>query len=108
MLLASIMIAFIPIEELASSLPIMPLENWSIQVQDRFHAFYSESIGLNISMLPETVGLFLLGLYAGKKDIFRQAKELDSKLKKVANHYVYLNTSDVVLYDSLLCNKTAL
>ncbi|MDH2886918.1 DUF418 domain-containing protein [Bacillus cytotoxicus] len=82
MLLASIMIAFVPIEELASSLPIMPLENWSIQVQDRFHTFYSESIGLNISMLPETVGLFLLGLYAGKKDIFRQAKELDSKLKK--------------------------
>ncbi len=33
-------------------------------------------------MLPETVGLFLLGLYAGKKDIFRRAKELDPKLKK--------------------------
>ncbi|MCI0764196.1 DUF418 domain-containing protein [Bacillus sp. TL12] len=82
MLLASIMIAFVPIEELTSSLPIMPLENWSVQVQDRLHAFYSESIGLNISMLPETVGLFLLGLYAGKKDIFRRAKELDSKLKK--------------------------
>ncbi|EEL51350.1 MULTISPECIES: DUF418 domain-containing protein [Bacillus cereus group] len=82
MLLASIMIAFVPIEELTSSLPIMPLENWSLQVQDRWHAFYSEAIELNISMLPETVGLFLLGLYAGKKDIFRRAKELDSKLKK--------------------------
>ena len=33
-------------------------------------------------MLPETLGLFLLGLYAGKKDIFRRAKELDPKLKK--------------------------
>lgn len=81
-LLTSIMIAFVPIEELTSSLPIRPLENWSLQVQDRWHAFYSESIELNISMLPETVGLFLLGLYAGKKDIFRRAKELDSKLKK--------------------------
>ncbi|PFK47369.1 hypothetical protein COI93_01680 [Bacillus cereus] len=81
-LLTSIMIAFVPIEELTSSLAIRPLENWSLQVQDRWHAFYSESIELNISMLPETVGLFLLGLYAGKKDIFRRAKELDSKLKK--------------------------
>ncbi|MBO1624508.1 DUF418 domain-containing protein [Bacillus arachidis] len=81
-LVTSVIIAFVPIEELTSSLPIMPLENWRLQVQDRFHAFYSESIWLNISMLPETVGLFLLGLYAGKKDMFRRTKELDSKLKK--------------------------
>ncbi|MCV5754328.1 hypothetical protein OFN51_36585, partial [Escherichia coli] len=52
------------------------------QIQNRFHAFYADAIGLNLLMLPETVGLFLLGLYAGKKDIFRRAKELDPKLKK--------------------------
>ncbi|WP_459501472.1 DUF418 domain-containing protein [Bacillus sp. C1] len=81
-LLTSVIIAFVPIEELQSSLPIMPLENWGLQVQDRFHALYSESISFNILMLPETVGLFLLGLYAGKKDIFRRTTELDAKLKK--------------------------
>ncbi|MDM5154193.1 DUF418 domain-containing protein [Bacillus sp. DX1.1] len=82
MLLGSVMLAFVPIEELRSSLPIMPLENWGLQVQDRFTTFYSESIWLNISFLPESIGLFLLGLYAGKKDIFRRASELDQKLKK--------------------------
>ncbi|KEK24763.1 DUF418 domain-containing protein [Bacillus gaemokensis] len=81
-LLASLFFAFLPIEELRTSLPIMPLENWGLQVQDRFTAFYSEAIQINISMLPETVGLFLLGLYVGKKDIFRRTKELDPKLKK--------------------------
>ncbi|PFZ10620.1 hypothetical protein COL60_09775 [Bacillus pseudomycoides] len=82
MLLTSIAIAFLPIGELRTSLPIIPLENWSFQVQERFTAFYSEAVALNISFLPETIGLFLLGLYAGKKDIFRRTKELDPKLKK--------------------------
>ncbi|PEU24206.1 DUF418 domain-containing protein [Bacillus wiedmannii] len=82
MLIASIGIAFMPKDELGLSLPIMPLEDWVSQIQNRFHAFYANGIGLNISMLPETLGLFLLGLYAGKKDIFRRTKELDPKLKK--------------------------
>ncbi|PDY46576.1 DUF418 domain-containing protein [Bacillus pseudomycoides] len=82
MLLTSIAIAFLPIGELRTSLPTIPLENWSFQVQERFTAFYSEAVALNISFLPETIGLFLLGLYAGKKDIFRRTKELDPKLKK--------------------------
>ncbi|SCC13244.1 DUF418 domain-containing protein [Bacillus wiedmannii] len=82
MLIASIGIAFMPKDELGLSLPIMPLEDWMSQIQNRFHAFYANGIGLNISMLPETLGLFLLGLYAGKKDIFRRTKELDPKLKK--------------------------
>nr|MCX3324079.1 DUF418 domain-containing protein [Bacillus paranthracis] len=69
-------------DELGLSLPIMPLEDWVSQIQNRFHAFYANGIGLNISMLPETLGLFLLGLYAGKKEIFRATKELDPKLKK--------------------------
>ncbi|GAB6433253.1 MULTISPECIES: DUF418 domain-containing protein [Bacillus] len=82
MLIASIGIAFMPKNELGLSLPIMPLEDWLSQIQNRFHEFYAKGVGLNISMLPETLGLFLLGLYAGKKDIFRRAKELDTKLKK--------------------------
>lgn len=76
MLIATIGIAFMPKEELGLSLPIMPLEDWVSQIQNRFHAFYANGIGLNVSMLPETVGLFLLGLYAGKKDIFRRTKEV--------------------------------
>lgn len=82
MLIATIGIAFMSKEVLGLSLPIMPLEDWVSQIQNRFHAFYANGIGLNVSMLPETVGLFLLGLYAGKKDIFRRTKELDPKLKK--------------------------
>ena len=82
MLIATIGVAFMPKEELGLSLPIMPLEDWVSQVQTRFHAFYANGIGINVSMLPETIGLFLLGLYAGKKDIFRRTKELDPKLKK--------------------------
>ncbi|MED2440478.1 DUF418 domain-containing protein [Bacillus thuringiensis] len=82
MLMAGITVALVPKEELGFSLPIMPLEDWLSQIQNRFHAFYADGIGLNLLMLPETLGLFLLGLYAGKKDIFRRAKELDPKLKK--------------------------
>ncbi|MGH0516415.1 DUF418 domain-containing protein [Bacillus cereus] len=82
MLITSIGIALMPRDELGLSLPIIPLEDWMLQIQNRFQAFYSEAIGLSAFMLPETVGLFLLGLYAGKKDIFRRSKELDPKLKK--------------------------
>ena len=67
MLIATIGVAFMPKEELGLSLPIMPLEDWVSQVQTRFHAFYANGIGINVSMLPETIGLFLLGLYAGKR-----------------------------------------
>ena len=99
MLIATIGIAFMPKEELGLSLPIMPLEDWVSQIQNRFHAFYANGIGLNVSMLPETVGLFLLGLYAGKKT-FSATKELDPKLK-MANHYVCFNITVLVLYGSL-------
>ena len=39
MLIASIGIAFMPKEELELSLPIMPLEDWVSQIQNRFHDF---------------------------------------------------------------------
>ncbi|HDR7836015.1 TPA: DUF418 domain-containing protein [Bacillus toyonensis] len=81
-LIASISVALMSKAELGFSLPVTPLEDWVSQIQNRSHAFYADGIVLNITMLPETVGLFLLGLYAGKKDIFRRTKELDTKLKK--------------------------
>ncbi|HHT7190036.1 TPA: DUF418 domain-containing protein, partial [Bacillus cereus] len=81
-LLGSLLMLLVPVDELGLSTAIMPLDNWGLQITDRFHAFYSEAISGSLIMLPETLGLFLLGLYAGKKDIFRRAKELDSKLKK--------------------------
>ena len=99
MLIATIGIAFMPKEELGLSLPIMPLEDWVSQIQNRFHAFYANGIGLNVSMLPETVGLFLLGLYAGKKT-FSAARKSYPKLK-MANHYVRFNITVLVLYGSL-------
>ncbi|MGE6537012.1 DUF418 domain-containing protein [Bacillus luti] len=81
-LLGSLLMLLVPVDELGLSTAIMPLENWGLQITDRFHSFYSEAIKNSLIMLPETLGLFLLGLYAGKKDIFRRAKELDPKLKK--------------------------
>ncbi len=81
-LLGSLVMLIVPVEELGLSTAIMPLENWGLQITDRFYSFYSEAISNSLIMLPETLGLFLLGLYAGKKDIFRRAKELDPKLKR--------------------------
>ncbi|MFD3446053.1 DUF418 domain-containing protein [Microbacteriaceae bacterium 4G12] len=60
-----------------------PLYHWTEQVATRFQAFKSEAITLNLILLPETVGLFLLGLYVGKKNIFRRASQLDSRLKTI-------------------------
>ncbi|MGG0239070.1 DUF418 domain-containing protein [Bacillus rhizoplanae] len=83
MLLASLVMLVIPLEKLGDfSAPVVPLLDWGLQVQDRFTAFYSEEISTSLMMIPETVGLFLLGLYAGKKDIFRRVKDIDTKLKK--------------------------
>lgn len=80
-LLGSLVMLLVPVDELGLSIAIMPLENWGLQITDRFYSFYSEAISNSLIMLSETLGLFLLGLYAGKKDIFRRAKELDPKLK---------------------------
>ncbi len=49
----------VPVEELGLSTAIMPLENWGLQITDRFHSFYSEAISNSLIMLPETLGLFL-------------------------------------------------
>ncbi|PEA55782.1 hypothetical protein CON64_03845 [Bacillus pseudomycoides] len=82
-LLMNLAILFTPPETLgAFSAPVIPLLDWSLQVQDRFSVFYSEEISGSLIMLPETVGLFLLGLYAGKKEMFRRVNEIDTKLKK--------------------------
>ncbi|MDP7978386.1 DUF418 domain-containing protein [Bacillus sp. WLY-B-L8] len=82
-LLMNLAILFTPPETLgALSAPVVPLLDWGLQVQDRFTAFYSEEISASLIMLPETVGLFLLGLYAGKKEMFRRVNEIDPKLKK--------------------------
>lgn len=82
-LLMNLAILFAPPETLdAFSDPVIPLLDWGFQVQDRFTAFYSEEISASLIMLPETVGLFLLGLYAGKKEMFRRVNEIDPKLKK--------------------------
>lgn len=66
----------------ALSAPVVPLLDLNLQVQNRFTTFYSEEISGSLIMLPETVGLFLLGLYAGKKELFRRVNEIDTKLKK--------------------------
>ncbi|WP_242217492.1 DUF418 domain-containing protein [Bacillus cereus group sp. BfR-BA-01380] len=82
-LLINVVMLIIPHETLnAFSAPVVPLLDWSLEVQNRFTAFYSEAISSSLIMLPETVGLFLLGLYAGKKEMFRRVNEIDAKLKK--------------------------
>lgn len=83
MFLASLILFFIPPEELGElAAAVIPLQDWVLQVQDRFTEFYSEALPNFLIMFPEILALFLLGLYAGKKDIFRRAKELDTQLKK--------------------------
>ncbi|CAM4100879.1 membrane protein [Bacillus manliponensis] len=83
MFLTSLILFFIPPEELGElAAPVIPLQDWILQVQDRFTEFYSEALPSFLIMFPEILALFLLGLYAGKKDIFRRAKELDAQLKK--------------------------
>ena len=64
----------------------MPLEDWLSQIQNRFHAFYADAIGLNLLMLPETVGLFYL-VYTPAKGYFPPRERLDQSLK-MANYYV--------------------
>ena len=34
----------VPVDELGLSTAIMPMENWGLQITDRFHSFYSEAI----------------------------------------------------------------
>ena len=86
MLMAGITVALVPKEELGFSLPIMPLEDWLSQIQNRFHAFYADGIGLNLLMLPKQLGCFYL-VYTPAKGYFPCAKELDQSLK-MANYYV--------------------
>ncbi|MBO9128194.1 DUF418 domain-containing protein [Bacillus sp. 165] len=52
------------------------IEQWTQDIRFRFHYFTGENIVTNIIYLPEILGLFLLGLYTGKKDIFRRTDEL--------------------------------
>ena len=106
MLMAGITVALVPKEELGFSLPIMPLEDWLSQIQNRFHAFYADAIGLNLLMLPKQLGCFTWFIRR-QKDIFRRAKELDPKLKNgklLCSFYI----TNVVLHGSLLLIKTIL
>ncbi len=75
MLMVGITVALVPKEELGFSLPIMPLEDWLSQIQNRFHAFYADGIGLNLLMLPETVGLFFTWFIRRQKRIFSAARK---------------------------------
>ena len=106
MLMAGITVALVPKEELGFSLPIMPLEDWLSQIQNRFHAFYADGIGLNLLMLPETVGLFYL-VYTPAKGYFPPRERVRSKLKNgklLCSFYI----TNVVLHGSLLLIKTIL
>ena len=106
MLMAGITVALVPKEELGFSLPIMPLEDWLSQIQNRFHAFYADGIGLNLLMLPKQLGCFYL-VYTPAKGYFPRAKELDPKLKNgklLCSFYI----TNVVLHGSLLLIKTIL
>ena len=106
-LLGSLVMLIVPVEELGLSTAIMPLENWGLQITDRFYSFYSEAISNSLIMLPETLGLFLLGLYAGKR-YFPPCERIRSKTKEMANHYVHFNITDVVYYGLLLYEQSTI
>ena len=106
-LLGSLVMLIVPVEELGLSTAIMPLENWGLQITDRFYSFYSEAISNSLIMLPETLGLFLLGLYAGKR-YFPPCERIRSKTKEMANYYVCFNITDVVYYGLLLYEQSTI
>ncbi|MFX3622764.1 MAG: DUF418 domain-containing protein [Ectobacillus sp.] len=60
-----------------------PLENWAMHAKERFSFFIGENLLVNLIYLPETIGLFLLGLYCAKKQVFTRVPELNDKLKKI-------------------------
>ncbi|MCP8968809.1 DUF418 domain-containing protein [Ectobacillus ponti] len=57
-----------------------PLAAWGGQIQYRWSYFLHGNMSNNIILLPETVGLFLLGLYAGKIKLFQRTREFDRTL----------------------------
>ncbi len=73
-LLGSLVMLIVPVEELGLSTAIMPLENWGLQITDRFYSFYSEAISNSLIMLPETLGLFLPD-YMPVKKIFSAVRK---------------------------------
>ena len=80
-LLGSLVMLIVPVEELGLSTAIMPLENWGLQITDRFYSFYSEAISNSLIMLPETLGLFYSD-YMPVKRYFPPCERIRSKLKK--------------------------
>lgn len=60
-----------------------PLQHWTEQTADRWKRFSGENIALNLLYVPETLGLFLLGLFAGKIRLFHRVKEWNKPLRRL-------------------------
>lgn len=100
-----------------------PLQHWTEQTTDRWERFSGENIVLNLLYVPETLGLFLLGLFAGKIRLFHRIKEWDQPLRRlqitaflltlpswyiIIQHYAYTDVynSAKVYIPVLLSGKT--
>lgn len=56
-------------------------DSWSGHMYERIHLFISLQIPSNLLLFPEILGLFLLGLYVGKINLFQRVKELGNKIR---------------------------
>ena len=102
---------------------VNPLQHWTEQAANRWERFSGESIALNLLYVPETLGLFLLGLFAGKIRFFYRVKEWDRWLRRlqitallltlpswymILHYYAYTdvyNSAEIYIY-ILLSGKT--
>jgi uncharacterized protein len=74
-------LAPIPASTVNEIQPYNAIQQWYQEMQFRLRYFTGENIFVNIIYLPEILGLFLLGLYAGKKNIFRCVSQLKKPIQ---------------------------
>lgn len=81
-MLFTILTLFVPHENtIVTAMPIPSFE-W-LYISSRFYNFFGENINSNLVYFPEIAGLFLIGLYMGKKDVFRRVSHYKQHLQIV-------------------------
>ncbi|WP_379967767.1 DUF418 domain-containing protein [Ectobacillus sp. sgz5001026] len=79
-ILFTMLTLFIPLENtMVTAMPI-PSFQW-LYVSTRFYKFFGENMTSNLVYLPEIAGLFLIGLYIGKKDVLRRVSHYKRPLQ---------------------------
>lgn len=79
--LFTILESFVPVT-VSSDVPAFNyFDGWLDHVSERIQFFLIYHIASNVFYLPEILGLFLLGLYVGKINLFQRVKELRKNIR---------------------------